>query len=197
VRDCGHLKVDCPETCPNCLQTCCLCKNGFYERSVSAGERPKVIPILIKVRRFVCRMCRLTTSMLPDFAQPHRLVGTDSVDQFLSGERSGGVVLVWTHLLESYLVRFEAKLPATMWALSAAYGFDFGNVNPTDLWKDLCRRFGGARRFTADFARDAGMTVFGAYRCHHPPENSSKHRQNAFPNGPDPPNLRESHGNTP
>lgn len=44
-----------------------------------------------------------------------------------------------------------------MRALSAAYGFELGDGSPTDLWRELCRRFGGAHKFIADFATDAGV----------------------------------------
>jgi len=197
VRDCGHLGVACPETCPNCLEASCLRKHGFYERSVSAGDHPKLIPVLIRIRRFICRLCRLTASMLPDFAQPHRLVGTDAVDRFLSGERTSGVVMVWAHLLQPYLDRFEKMLPATKRVLSAAYGFELRDEEPADLWRRICRRFGGARRFTARFAREVGMTVFGAYRCHRVAGKSAKNRGNEFPNGREPPNVRIPHGDAP
>ncbi len=195
VRNCEHLQVICPVVCPNCQGEGCLRKHGYYRRSVSSGECARLVLILISVRRFLCCLCRLTTSMLPDFAQPHRLVGTDTVSQYLAGDREGNGVAVWAHLLEPYRSRFEDRLPETRRALVTAYGFDEPAEPATGFWKGVCRFFGGARLFTARFARDLGMTVFGIYRCHQAPENFRSHTNVLFSGGPDPPCSANPHGN--
>lgn len=68
VRNCEHLQVICPVVCPNCQGEGCLRKHGYYSRSVSTGECARLIRVLIIVRRFLCCLCRLTTSTLPPSA---------------------------------------------------------------------------------------------------------------------------------
>ena len=185
VRDQAHRRVARPEICPNCREPGQFDCHGYYDRYVSASEGRDSIQI--RVRRFLCHLCRRTTSMLPDFAQPHRLVATDTVSQYLGGTSSGKGVAAWDHLLESYGQRFEARLPETWHALSSAYSIvDLSNVAAC-LWTGACRYFGGARQFTAQFARDLGLTVFGVYKCHHPMGNLQIHTPVLFSGVRDPP----------
>ncbi len=185
MRDHAHRRVARPEICPNCREPGQFDCHGYYDRYVSASEGRDSIQI--RVRRFLCQLCRRTTSMLPDFAQPHRFVATDTVSEYLGGIRSGDGVAAWEHLLEAYGHRFEARLPETRHALSLAYGImDLSNV-AVGLWTGACRYFGGARQFTAQFARDLGLTVFGIYKCHHPMGNLQIHTPVLFSGVRDPP----------
>jgi hypothetical protein len=125
--------------------------------------------------------------MLPDFAQPYRLVATDTVDRYFSGTRDGADVNVWMEHLTRYQKRFDERLLETKTALATAYDFDELPVEAIGLWLVVCRNFQGARRFTARFAGELGMTVFGIYDCHRPTGIFQKHIENNLAGGRDPP----------
>ena len=63
--------------------------------------------------RFRCLVCHLTASMLADFAQPYRLVSTDTVDAFLAVNRGVDAMNAWFSLLHGYQRHFEVHLPET------------------------------------------------------------------------------------
>jgi len=173
ARDCAHRKVARPADCPICGKSGPMRAHGYYSRSVSGPGRMKLL--LIWIRRFLCLACRLTTSMLPDFAQPYRLVATDTVDQYFSDARDGAEVNAWSEHLSRYHRRLEYRIPETREALAITYQLDALPVVARDLWCEVCRHFGGARTFTARFAGEVGMTVFGIYDCHRPVGKSQKH----------------------
>jgi len=152
--------------CPNCMLVGVLLGLGYYNRWVSSSDRRKTT--LVSIRRFRCHACRLSTSMLPDFAQPYRLVTTDTVEQYLGGSRCGEAVDAWADLLEDYQRRFDERLPLTVSLLSSAYELAKLPRTAVEVWCEICRCFGGARCLTARLASDVGVTVFGIYRCQHP-----------------------------
>ena len=173
ARDGAHRKVVRPVDCPICGKPGVLRAHGYYSRAVSGPGRTRLL--LIWIRRFLCLACRLTTSMLPDFALPFRLVATDTVDKYFSDARDGVEVKIWLEHLVRYEKRIEERIPETRAALETAYDFGDLPLEATDLWRVVCRNFDGARRFTARFAREVGMTVFGIYNCHRSAGKSQKH----------------------
>jgi len=140
ARQDAQLRIARPRACPNCGKPSGLRALGYYSRWVSSSNRGK--PTSIMVRRFRCPCCHLTTSMLPDFAQPYRLVATDTVDVFLAGTRSGDAVNVWFSLLQGYQRRFEVQLPETRQVLSSAYSLTALSEVAVDLWEEIRRHFG-------------------------------------------------------
>lgn len=178
ARQEAQLCVARPLTCLNCGKPAGLRALGYYSRWVSSSNKGKATSI--RVRRFRCPACRLTTSMLPDFAQPYRLVATDVVDAFLAGRRSGDAVNVWLTVLGGYQRRFEVQLSETRQVLSSAYGLVELSRTAVDLWEEIRRHFGGARRLTSRLAGEVGITVFGIYRCHHPAGEPKVHTSARF-----------------
>ena len=56
-----------PDHCPQCQAAHGLTAHGFYRRTlVDAGFDGS-----IRVRRYLCRLCRRTVSLLPQFALPY------------------------------------------------------------------------------------------------------------------------------
>ena len=62
ARDGAHRKVARPDDCPICGKLGEMRAPGYYSRSVSAPGKIRLL--LIQIRRFLCRACRRTTSML-------------------------------------------------------------------------------------------------------------------------------------
>jgi Domain of unknown function (DUF6431) len=56
-----------PDRCPLCQARCCLLAHGFYYRTLVHLDFDDSIPI----RRYLCRLCRRTVSLLPDFVLPY------------------------------------------------------------------------------------------------------------------------------
>lgn len=195
VRSDAHLKVCRPKACPNCMKSRALRALGYYSRWVSSSARRK--STLVSIRRFRCDACRLSTSMLPDFAQPYRLVATDTVEQYLGGSKCGEAVDAWADLLEVYQRRFDERLPWTTSVLSSAYGLAELPQAAVEVWCEICGYFGGARFLTARLAGDVGVTVFGIYQCHHPAGRLPVHTTGVFPYGRAPPTLPHGHDNDP
>ena len=55
-----------PDRCPQCGAKEPLAGHGFYSRTLVDCDFDGVIP----VRRYLCRLCKRTVSLLPEFALP-------------------------------------------------------------------------------------------------------------------------------
>jgi len=68
-----------PEICPQCQARCSLTAHGFYCRSlVDVGFEGA-----IRVRRYLCRVCQRTVSLLSSFALPYLRFGISMISLFL------------------------------------------------------------------------------------------------------------------
>lgn len=78
-----------PLGCPLCEAKTPLVAHGFYRRSlVDRG-----FDGLIRVRRYLCRLCRRTVSLLPEFTLPYLRFGIDIVARFLKARLIEGETL--------------------------------------------------------------------------------------------------------
>jgi hypothetical protein len=68
-----------PNRCPLCQARCGLRAHGFYYRTLVHRGFDDSIP----VRRYLCRLCRRTVSLLPDFALPYLRHSTVIISLFL------------------------------------------------------------------------------------------------------------------
>lgn len=74
-----------PDQCPQCQARQPLIAHGFYSRTpVEAGFDGS-----IRVRRYLCRSCKRTVSLLPQFAF---VISLFPVARLLDGLRSGGAL---------------------------------------------------------------------------------------------------------
>ena len=60
-----------PDHCPQCQAKRPLTAHGFYSRTLVDVE----FDGLIRVRRYLCRCCKRTVSLLPEFALPYLRFG--------------------------------------------------------------------------------------------------------------------------
>jgi uncharacterized protein DUF6431 len=78
-----------PNQCPQCQAQHSLTAHGFYSRTlVEAGFDGS-----IRVRRYLCRSCRRTVSLLPEFAWPYLRFGITVISLFLVARLLGSATL--------------------------------------------------------------------------------------------------------
>jgi transposase-like protein len=68
-----------PERCPQCQARCPLVAHGFYRRTLVDVE----FDGSIRVRRYLCCLCKRTVSLLPEFALPHVRFSISVIGLFL------------------------------------------------------------------------------------------------------------------
>ena len=79
-----------PDHCPQCQAQHPLIAHGFYSRTlVDAGFNDS-----ISVRRYLCRSCKRTVSLLPQFALPYLRFGITVIALFLIARLLRGQTLV-------------------------------------------------------------------------------------------------------
>ena len=154
-----------PKFCPNCGQAGMLVALGYYERWV-AGLGAADLRLLI--RRFRCRACGRSVSVLPDFAQPYRLIRNTVIEGFFDGQMDRAGVQQSSGLLICYWRRFAWWLPE----LRRKIGRSFGRAPPPNVprtwWRFIITFAGDLRRATRQLVAEMRVTIFGRYCCHQP-----------------------------
>lgn len=69
-----------PDGCPLCQARCSLIAHGFYCRTLVDVAFDGVI----RVRRYLCRLCKRTVSLLPEFALPYLRFSLAVISLFLA-----------------------------------------------------------------------------------------------------------------
>ena len=80
---------DRPEQCLQCASKCPLTAHGFYCRTLVDVEFDGTI----RVRRYLCRWCKRTVSLLPEFALPYVRFGIPVIGLFLVARLLQGLSL--------------------------------------------------------------------------------------------------------
>jgi len=86
-----------PEGCPQCQAKSSLAAHGFYSRTLVDVEFEGTI----RVRRYLCRKCKRTVSLLPEFVLPHLRFSVAVISSFLGAR-----------LLEGRTLRAAAQVAA-------------------------------------------------------------------------------------
>jgi len=157
-----HKQVRPPENCPNCRKAHALEALTYYERYITTEG---VQALLIWVRRFLCRGCRITVSCLPEFAQPYRPVNTPTVADGFNGKATDQTAR-WIGLIECYWDRFESHLPSLLRQVGNAFGPVPLKPTAEDFWKQLIARCGDLGKATRQLIHQFHTCLFGNYRCH-------------------------------
>jgi hypothetical protein len=156
-------QVQPPLQCPNCEHAHTLEALGYYARFVT-----QVVAAVLEiwVRRFSCRHCGISVSCLPQFAQPYRVVNTDTVQAAFNGQRTGPAVQRWWTLIRTYWRSFQAHVPE----LVQRVGQDLGplplQATASDLWQGCLHACGGLAQTTQKLIDRFRTCLFGTYRCH-------------------------------
>jgi hypothetical protein len=163
-------RVRCPENCPNCGLANSLEVHGYYHRYLT--QSAVVAVLMIWVRRFICTVCEVTVSCLPDFAQPYRVVNTATVQAGFDGQETNPDVWRWQGLIDAYWKRFTEHLPL----LTRTVGNVFGRcpLRPSAhvFWLQLKKACGGLATATRQLVDSLRTCLFGTYRCHQRPSVS-------------------------
>jgi hypothetical protein len=159
-----HQGVQPPAGCPHCSATTALKALGYYSRNVTS---PRHRVLLILVRRFRCRRCGKTVSVLPSFAQPYRLVLNSTINDYFGGTL-GATALSWLPLLKQYWNRFSGWLPHAHPILRSVVRGSPPQADAVGWWQLLTGALGDLERITTVLVDRFGITLFGRYRCHSP-----------------------------
>jgi len=159
-----HQRVEPPVQCPHCSTQQALAALGYYSRNVTSTERGV---LRIFVRRFRCRICGRTVSILPSFAQPYRLVLNATISEFFGGTL-GTNELSWLPLLKQYWNRFTNWLPEIDGTIRSLVERSPPQPDATGWWEVIVAVFGGLEEITTTLVSRFRVTLFGRYRCHSP-----------------------------
>jgi hypothetical protein len=157
-----HRQVPAPENCPNCERAHVLEALAYYHRFITTAT---ALVLLIWVRRFLCRHCRVSVSCLPEFAQPYRLVNTPTVAAGFDGQATPPVAR-WSELIRGYWRRFEAHLPVLLRQVGNAFGVLPLPATAKEFWPQLLRHCGDLAKATRQLIHQFHSCLFGTYRCH-------------------------------
>ena len=114
-----------PDHCPQCAAKQSLIGHGFYRRTLVDPAFDGVI----HVRRYLCRLCQRTVSLLPEFALPWLRFSLTVISLFLVARLLRGLTLVAAALAASqaampyqrgqfWIRRFRKQAPALGVALA-------------------------------------------------------------------------------
>jgi hypothetical protein len=119
------------------------------------------------VRRFRCRYCLQTVSLLPSFAQPYRFIQNRTIEIYSFGQPFPDEVNRHLDLLSRYWKRFCLWLPE----IERTLGHALERAPPIDqlkAWRFLLAAHGNLAATTQNLVAAFQITPFGRYRCHRP-----------------------------
>ena len=158
-----HRQVRRPENCPNCDGVHSLEALAYYQRYITTAL---ALVLRIWVRRFLCRVCRISVSCLPQFAQPYRPVNTTTIAAGFNGENARPEVQRWSHLIEGYWRGFETHLPVLLRQVGNALGPLPLQPTAEGFWGQLIAHCGDLAEATRQLIDQFHTCLFGTYRCH-------------------------------
>jgi hypothetical protein len=164
VAESFHTRMLPPKKCPHCCRVETLWALGYYSRNLS---RMGLGALLIFVRRFRCRCCLQTVSLLPNFAQPYRFVQNRTIEIYVHGKPFSDEVIRHLDLLTQYWRRFRIWLPE----IERSLGHTLERAPPNDqvkAWRFLLVAHGNLASTTQNLVAAFQITPFGRYRCHRP-----------------------------
>lgn len=161
IRNQMHRLVKRPDRCICCGHDM-VHRHGHYERFLVHDGKPH----MIAVARFLCPCCRRTTSLLPSFALPYRLLPASMVQSWFEGDHSHVGSAQYESLQKDYRRHWERRCGALHAMLGGALGrMDPGGL-PQQLYRALIGQWGDLAGANAGLLRDFGQSLLGTYRIH-------------------------------
>jgi len=162
-------QVKAPENCPNCGRAYSLGALTYYHRYVTW----LTCVLMIWVRRFLCRHCRVSVSCLPNFAQPYRAVNSATIAAAFSAQpqsrEENRAVGHWGTAIAVYWRRYQGHLPALLRIVGNGFGALPLQPAAQEFWNVLLARCGDLPGATGQLVHQFHTCLFGTYRCHQRP----------------------------
>ena len=160
-----HRRVRPPGLCGNCGGHATLKVLAYYSRDTT-GAMGK--PVRFRVARFRCTACGKTTSCLPSFALPYRLVACRTVEAFVEGNTGRPDIRRNEGLLKRYLKRFEQRWKSLRDVVGSRFGRSPPKETATAFWRRAVAACGSLAELTFRLVQEFRTTCFGTCRCHQP-----------------------------
>ena len=144
-----------PDQCPQCEAKDALIGHGFYRRTLVDPAFDGVI----RVRRYLCRLCQRTVSLLPEFALPWLRFSLSVISLFLVARLLQGRTLAAAALAarqsampyqrgQFWIAGFANKLPGSAWRWRR-----WRRQSPRPTWSSVrftcCNRSAGSPRIAS------------------------------------------------
>lgn len=165
VEEGFHRCICPPPSCPHCNRARALWAHGFYRRNISRLQRGH---LRLLIRRFLCRFCYKTVSILPAFAQPYRFVQNSTIERFVRGGPWTNDVIRFQPLLQAYWKRFVTWLPEIERTVGGVLPRPPPSTKPLEWWMYMLNNYGGLGSTTSTLVSIFQITLLGRYRCHRP-----------------------------
>lgn len=160
-----HTNVCAPRCCPACGRENGLKAHGYYQRHTTDAVGK---PILFHVRRFKCRVCGTTVSCLPDFAQPYRLVSSETIHRAFDGDEKGRDVARNGLLVRRYWKLFTRFCVRLFRLLDARASVPRDEPLETAVWRHISSAPNSLATATQRLVSGFHITCFRQYECHQP-----------------------------
>ncbi len=160
-----HRRMRPPKRCGNCGRFWTLKPHAYYRRYTTDAEGS---PTEFKVRRFACTQCLCTTSCLPSFAQPYRLVAGETIEAFIKDDTDRLDVQRNEGLLKCYFRRFNQWHKSLRGIVGSFFGRGPPKETATAVWRRAVAACGSLAELTLRLAQEFKTTCFGTYCCHQP-----------------------------
>jgi hypothetical protein len=158
-----HLRLRPPPVCPICHGWRCLKPYAIYERWTTGKDGKE---IRITIPRFLCRKSERTVSLLPEFAQPYRLVANRTIQAYFAGRLKDIAVERLLPILVRYRRRWECWYKKIGEITGAYFGLAPPGESASALWKRALASCGTLTELTKLLVESFQVTCFGRYRCH-------------------------------
>ena len=160
-----HRRVRAPGRCGNCGRRAELELLGYYDRYTTGSTGA---PVDFSIARFRCETCGRTTSCLPSFAQPYRLVASTTIQAYGEGDKDSVDVRRNEGLLRRYFKSLERYLKVLRGIVGSRFGRAPPEENATAFWRRAVAACGSLAELTVRLVHEFQTTCFGAYGCHRP-----------------------------
>lgn len=160
-----HQQVRPPQRCGNCGKLGEFGALGYYSRYTTSA---KGLVISFWVARFLCKACKKSTSCLPSFAQPYRLVASETIAAYVREDRQRPDVQRNEGLLARYRKCFLRWAPELLSIIGTRFGRGPPHETATAFWRRAVAVCGALAELTLRLVQEFRTTCFGTYRCHQP-----------------------------
>ena len=158
----AHRQIIPDSICPCCQQPVQLHRHGHYKRWLIT-ELAKLLRLWIA--RFLCPLCRVTISYLPEFAFSYRPLQPRTFEAFLRGQSERADVRSYSERLRHYKLRVEEFASELIRTTGAAFGRPPPQP-PRGLWSWIKKAGDGLDTVTRRLVTDFQITLFKRYHCH-------------------------------